>query len=101
MAREWRRGELTGVALIASGFLLVVTSVGGYYVGRAFDRALGTSPLWASVGLLLGLLIGFVDLYLVAAWVMKQQPPPPPPLKDDEQESDDETGRRDADGGED
>lgn len=101
MAREWRRGELTGLALIAGGFMLVATSVGGYYVGREIDRALGTSPLWASVGLLLGLLIGFVDLYVISAWVMKQQPPPPPPLKEDEQLSEDESGRPRADGEED
>ena len=77
MAREWRQNELNGLALAAGGFLLVCMSLGGYVIGSLIDRWLGSRPLGAVIGLLLGLGVGFWDLYRIALRVMAQQPPVP------------------------
>lgn len=87
MAREWRQGELNGLVLIAGGASLVILSVGGFYLGRLLDRALGTGYQWAITGLLVGTLVGFWELFRIAMGVMRQQPPPPPPLDEEDEEA--------------
>lgn len=79
MSPAWRRGELSGIALIAAGFLLVAMSLGGYLIGALIDRVFHTAPIGAVVGLLIGTLVGFWDIYRIAMWAMRRQPPPPPP----------------------
>ena len=69
-----RGNEWVGLALIAAGVALVVTSVGGYALGARLDRALGTGTRWATIGVVVGLLVGFFDLYLVAARLLNAQP---------------------------
>ena len=76
--RDWRQGELNGVALIVGGILLVAMSVGGYFLGSLLDRVLKTSPICAIAGLIIGTMVGFWDLYRTAARIMNQQPLPSP-----------------------
>jgi len=74
MAQRFRASDFSGVALIIAGFVLVALVVAGYAIGAALDRHFGTSPRWALVGLLIGFVIGFWDLYLVASRLMANQP---------------------------
>ncbi|HEX2948895.1 MAG TPA: AtpZ/AtpI family protein [Armatimonadota bacterium] len=76
MAKEWREGELGGLALIAGGFILVSLSFGGYIIGSAIDKFLHSSPYGSIIGLIVGTLIGFYDLFRIASRVMKHQPVP-------------------------
>lgn len=76
MARQWRQGEYSGLALLAGGFLLVTMSIAGYFIGSLIDRALHSSPTGAIIGLLIGTVIGFWDLYRIAARIMNRQPAP-------------------------
>ena len=77
MAKEWREGELGGISLLAGGFVLVAMSWGGYLLGSWVDRALhDTSPKAAIIGLILGTLGGFWDLYRIVSRVMLSQPLP-------------------------
>ncbi|MHB9108720.1 MAG: AtpZ/AtpI family protein [Armatimonadota bacterium] len=62
------------MALIVAGFVLVALVVAGYAIGAALDRHYGTSPRWALVGLLIGFVIGFWDLYLLASRFLANQP---------------------------
>ncbi len=75
MAKELRDGELGGIALIAGGFVLVAMSVAGYEVGAWIDLRAQSSPTGAIIGLLLGLIIGFWDIFRIASRVMRAQPP--------------------------
>ncbi|HEY3377399.1 MAG TPA: AtpZ/AtpI family protein [Armatimonadota bacterium] len=76
MARQWRQGELNGFALIAGAFVLVSMSFGGFALGYLVGRAFGHAMTGALIGLVLGTLVGFWDLYRIAARVMQQQPVP-------------------------
>ena len=78
MARNLQPGELSALALIAGGFLLVGMTLAGYLVGYAFDRTLHSAPVGAVVGLMLGMIAGVWDLYRMAMRIMRQQPAPPP-----------------------
>lgn len=94
MARDWRQGELNGLALLAAGVILVSMSAGGYVLGAIIDRLAHTSPYGALVGLLIGTIAGFWDLYRIAARVMNQQPAPPSsstdePVRDDSEREED------------
>lgn len=81
------RGELSGVAFLAAGFVLVGATLGGYYLGHVIDRALGIGPRWAIVGLLLGTIAGFYDLLLLVQRLMRAPQPTnqesSPPAADD------------------
>lgn len=77
MARQWQRGEMTGLALVAGGFILVGMTFGGWYLGVLADRVFGTAPYGAVIGLVLGTLVGFWDLYLIAARIINSQPSSP------------------------
>ena len=82
-----RRREFSGIALIAAGFVLVALTATGYFVGAAIDRKLGTGSRWALIGLLVGFLVGFWDLYVIAARLLSNQPyvPPLPPEEEPEE----------------
>jgi len=74
MAQRFRRYDFSGVALIVAGFVLVALVVAGYAIGAALDRHFGTSPRWALVGLLIGFIAGFLDLFLLASRFLANQP---------------------------
>jgi ATP synthase protein I len=61
--RRWIRqlGVLSGV-----GLTLVISTVLGLWGGYVLDRWLGTSPWLLLVGLLLGIVSGFVNLFRAA-----------------------------------
>lgn len=61
--RQWLRqlGALSGV-----GLTLVISTVVGLGGGIALDRWLGTAPWLMLVGLLLGIVSGFVNLFRAA-----------------------------------
>ena len=54
-------GVLSGV-----GLTLVISTVLGFWGGRVLDRWLGTAPWLMLVGLLLGIVSGFVNLFRAA-----------------------------------
>lgn len=86
------RKEFAGLALIVAGFVLVGLVIAGYLIGAYVDRRLGTAPLWALVGLVLGFLVGFWDLYLLSSRILAAQPsitPAPVPKDDTNQDEDD------------
>ena len=79
--------------MVVAGFVLVALVVAGYYIGAYVDRLLGTGQRWAFVGLLIGFLVGFWDLYVVATRLLAEQPKvtdpiPPPPDEEDMQRND-------------
>lgn len=75
VASRFRRDDWSGLALIAAGFILVASTIAGYVVGMLIDRALHSSPRWAITGLILGVIVGFWDLYSVASRLLASQPP--------------------------
>jgi uncharacterized protein YqgC (DUF456 family) len=85
MARERTRADYTGLALIAGGVVLVVMVWAGYTLGAWVDARLHTGSRWATVGLIIGLILGVIDLYRIAALILKNQPPitPAPPEKEE------------------
>jgi F0F1-type ATP synthase assembly protein I len=91
MASGWRTGELSGLALLVSGTILVGATIGGYYVGVLTDRVLHTEPLGAIIGLLVGFVIGVIDLYRVGMRIMQTQPAPAPLPADDDADTDTDT----------
>ena len=78
MAKQWKRGELNGLALLAAGFMLVGMSAGGTLLGFLLGRLFAAEILGAVIGLLLGTLIGLYDLYLLAMRIFSQQATPGP-----------------------
>jgi len=80
MAQQQQRADLTGVALIAGGVVLVAATLGGYAVGTLLDRRFSTGSVWATTGLIVGMLVGFIDLYRIATMILKRQPPITPAL---------------------
>ncbi|OPZ85364.1 MAG: putative F0F1-ATPase [bacterium ADurb.Bin429] len=77
MATRRPMSEMSGLALLAGSALLVLLSVGGYLIGNLLDQRLNTAPTFAIIGLLFGVVIGFWDLFRIAAMVMRAQPSPP------------------------
>jgi ATP synthase protein I len=62
VAVNWRQiGNLSGV-----GLTLVISTVLGLVGGYYLDRWLGTEPWLLLVGLLLGIVAGFVNLFRAA-----------------------------------
>jgi ATP synthase protein I len=61
--RRWIRqlGTLSGV-----GLTLVISTVLGFWGGYVLDRWLGSKPWLMLVGLLLGIVSGFVNLFRAA-----------------------------------
>ncbi len=93
MAHRWRQHELNGIALIAAGFALVALVTAGYYIGTRIDQAFGTGTRWSVVGLIAGLLVGFWELYVVAARILATQPSFTPRPVTDETDNDQDEGQ--------
>lgn len=91
MALRSRRREFNGIALIVAGFVLAALVAVGYGIGAWIDRRFGTEPYGAIIGLLVGFVVGFWDLYVIATRILAEQPAitPAPPPKDEP--ADDET----------
>lgn len=104
MAERFRRYEFNGVALIVAGFVLVALVVAGYFIGAFIDHRLHTGQRWAFVGLVIGFLLGFWDLYVVSSHLLAEQPKfTPLPVPDEEQsacddDNDDEHGTQETGG---
>jgi len=82
---------MKGVALIAAGFALVALVVAGYAIGAVIDRHFGTGPRWAVIGLIIGFIIGFWDMYVIASRILTEQPKITTPPEDwDEPENPEE-----------
>ena len=67
--RRWVRqlGTLSGV-----GLTLVISTVLGFWGGYVLDRWLGSAPWLMLVGLLLGIVSGFVNLFRAAGIVGRE-----------------------------
>jgi F0F1-type ATP synthase assembly protein I len=90
MAQPSRKGDMSGLALLTGGAIVVGASIGGYIVGIYIDRVLHSAPAGAVIGLIVGFVIGIIDLYRVAMRIMQAQPAPPPlPPEPDEAETQD------------
>ena len=69
MSRQDSRGDSRGshyrqLAIFGSVIFLLPTALfGGYFAGALLDRWLGTAPWLTIVGLLLGGVAGFVELF--------------------------------------
>ena len=83
MATRRPLGEMSGLALLAGSALLVLLTVGGYFICNLLDQRLETSPTFAIIGLVLGVIIGFWDLFRIAAMIMRAQPLLPPSVEED------------------
>ncbi len=65
------KDDFNGVALIVSGFLLVSMSLAGWWLGSILDARFIISP-WGKVsGLIIGMIAGFIDLFRIAARLLK------------------------------
>lgn len=104
MAKKSKPGELTGLAMITAGFVLVGMTAGGTIIGYLIGRALGAVWLGAVIGLILGTAIGFFDLYQMAMRIFSRQALPTEAEqerarenweKSDKKYSSDEEGTRD------
>ncbi len=89
MARE-RRVDYTGLALLAGGVVLVALTWAGYWLGALVDARLHSGARWTTVGIIVGLVFGFFDLYRVAALILRNQPPITPVLPEKNENSEDE-----------
>jgi ATP synthase protein I len=71
MNKQKNTNDLNGVALIVSGFLLVSMSLAGWWLGSLLDTHYHFSP-WGKVsGLIIGTIAGFIDLFKIAARLLK------------------------------
>lgn len=63
---EGRKQLQLAARFATAGLELVISIVVGYFGGRALDRWLGSEPYCGYVGLLLGVVAGFRNLFLLA-----------------------------------
>jgi F0F1-type ATP synthase assembly protein I len=73
MAKSYEQGELGSAALIAGAVALAGMTIGGYLVGSFIDSRLHTAPTFAIIGLLLGVGVGFFDMYRISVRVMRRE----------------------------
>ncbi len=72
---EGRRQLQLAARFATAGLELVIAIVVGYFGGRALDRWLGTDPYVGYAGLLLGVVAGFRNLFLLARSMSSSQRP--------------------------
>jgi len=72
MKRNIKDGELGGIALIGAGFILVLLTVSGYFIGAFLGKHLGSEFVGGIVGTIFGVGIGFYDLYRIASRVIRR-----------------------------
>lgn len=105
MAKNSKPGELSGLAMLTAGFVLVGMTAGGTFIGYLIGRALGAVWVGAIIGLILGTAIGFYDLYQMAVRIFSRQSMPNEAEQErarenwessDEKKSSDEEGNRDV-----
>jgi ATP synthase protein I len=63
---EGRKQLQLAARFATAGLELVISIVVGYFGGRALDRWLGSEPYCSYAGLLLGVVAGFRNLFLLA-----------------------------------
>lgn len=63
---EGRKQLKLAARFASAGLELAVSIVVGYFGGRFIDRAVGTTPYLTYLGLLLGIVAGFRNLFLLA-----------------------------------
>ena len=78
---EGRRQLQLAARFAGAGLELAIAIVVGYFGGRYLDRWLGTDPYLSYVGLLLGIVAGFRNLFSLAkrAQTSSDTPQDPPP----------------------
>lgn len=70
--REKNKGLIAFGIYGSIGFQLAATVVGGLLIGNYLDHKWGTEPILALVGLLLGALGGFYNLFRILKWKDKK-----------------------------
>lgn len=63
---EGRKQLKLAARFASAGLELVVAIVVGYFGGRLLDHWLGTDPICGYIGLILGIIAGFRNLFLLA-----------------------------------
>jgi len=86
---EGRRQLQLAARFATAGLELVISIVVGYFGGRALDRWLDTEPYCAYAGLILGIVAGFRNLFMLA----RASSTPPPKNDDDEGPRPDDTSQ--------
>lgn len=79
---EGRKQLQLAARFAGAGLELAIAIVVGYFGGRYLDRWLGTGPYLSYVGLLLGIVAGFRNLFLLAKRAQPNSdtnPPQDPP----------------------
>jgi ATP synthase protein I len=78
---EGRRQLQLAARFATAGLELVIAILVGYFGGRFIDRWLDTEPVGGYVGLILGIIAGFRNLFLLArssqASAASREPPAP------------------------
>jgi len=86
MSAEPRDTSWSGLVLIAGGISLVISTLGGYFVGTVLDHKYATGMHWTIICTAVGTILGFFDLYLIASRLLQAQPPISPRATTDEEE---------------
>lgn len=55
------------------GLALVVPPVLGYFAGRWLDGRFGTEPILSMVGLIVGIVLGFVEMVHILAQIEREE----------------------------
>jgi ATP synthase protein I len=80
---EGRRQLQLAARFAAAGVELAIAIVVGYFGGRYLDAWLGSTPYLAYIGLVLGIVAGFRNLFSLAKTAQQNTdtnaPPDPPP----------------------
>ncbi len=71
MNKQKSKNDFNGIALIVSGFLLVSMSLAGWWLGNLFDLHFHISPWGKIIGLVIGTITGFIDLFRIALKSLK------------------------------
>ncbi|MGQ9738633.1 MAG: AtpZ/AtpI family protein [Armatimonadota bacterium] len=65
---------MRAMALASSiGLSLVIPPVLGYFAGRWLDGRFGTDPILSMVGLIVGIVLGFVEMVQILAQIEREE----------------------------